>query len=88
LANKLQCCSRIFFGHSPQLVIGREHVHWRVPIVLTSRAGIVGVVGEVTIDAQTGELASSPDLAASLVANAKALLNRNGSPADPPSAAA
>jgi len=40
----------------PELVIGQRFI-WRVPVVLTSpRKGIIGQVGEISVDAQTGEL--------------------------------
>ena len=43
-------------GDSPVLVVG-ERLCWSVPVVLTSPArGIVGKVGEIVVDATTGEL--------------------------------
>lgn len=40
----------------PELVVG-ERLCWSVPVVLTSPArGVIGKVGEVLVDATTGEL--------------------------------
>lgn len=41
---------------SPELVVG-ERLCWLVPVMLTSpRKGIIGKVGEIIVDATTGEL--------------------------------
>src|SRR5438067_10914742 len=43
-------------GDTPELSVG-ERLCWSVPVVLTSPArGIVGKVGEIRVDATTGEL--------------------------------
>jgi hypothetical protein len=43
-------------GEEPELVVG-DRLRWSVPVVLTSAAqGVVGRVGEVLVDATTGEL--------------------------------
>jgi len=48
-------------GDTPQLSIG-EPLCWSVPVVLTSSArGIVGKVGEIAVDATTGELLIDAD---------------------------
>ena len=43
-------------GETPELLVG-ERLSWSVPVVLTSPArGVVGKVGEIGVDATTGEL--------------------------------
>jgi hypothetical protein len=43
-------------GEEPELVVG-DRLCWSVPVVLTSAAqGVLGKVGEVLVDATTGEL--------------------------------
>ncbi len=78
----------MLMGHTPQLVIERERVYWRVPVVLTSKNGIVGEVGAVNVDAQSGELATTPTLAAGLITNAQTLLAHNAATSHPSSNAA
>jgi len=45
----------------PTLVMG-QRIHWRVPVelALPSR-GIVGMVGHIDVDVETGELAVTPE---------------------------
>lgn len=44
-------------GHTPELVIEQDHPFWRVPVVFTRvGVGIVGEIGFVMVDAQTGEM--------------------------------
>jgi hypothetical protein len=44
-------------GSTPELVIQDAQPFWRVPVVFTCiGVGVVGVVGDVLVNAQTGEL--------------------------------
>src|SRR5438067_9097780 len=48
-------------GETPELNVG-ERLCWSVPVVLTSpECGIVGKVGEIRVDATTGELLLEAD---------------------------
>jgi hypothetical protein len=48
-------------GDEPELVVG-ERLCWSVPVVLTSPTqGVVGKVGEILVDATTGELLVEKD---------------------------
>jgi hypothetical protein len=48
-------------GEAPELVVG-ERLCWSVPVVLTSPTrGVVGRVGEILVDATTGELLLEQD---------------------------
>ena len=67
----------MLMGHMPQLVIERQRVYWRVPVVLTSQRGVLGEVGAVIVDAQSGDLSLPPDLANTLVSQAQALLTHD-----------
>ena len=61
-------------GGTPELVLERERVFWRVPVVFTHRlVGHVGEIGKVNVDAQTGEMAVSDQLAEAMLKNAVAL---------------
>lgn len=54
---------------APSLVIG-QHTVWRVPVVLTSsEAGVLGEVGTVDVDANTGKIYSSSQLRARILNN-------------------
>jgi hypothetical protein len=60
-------------GGEPELVVG-QRFSWRVPVMLTSpRRGIVGRVGELHVDAQTGELDVDETLIERIQRNARAL---------------
>lgn len=82
----------MLMGDMPQLTLEREgsrfHALWRVPVVLTSRRGILGNVGEVVVDANTGEPAISDALAHALIAQAQSLLVANASSVGSPSSPA
>jgi len=55
-------------ARTPTLVVG-EQVVWRVPAVLTaSHIGEVGVVGEIDVDVQNGEMDNTPARMAKLQA--------------------
>jgi hypothetical protein len=48
-------------GAEPELVVG-DRLCWSVPVVLTSPSrGVVGKVGEILVDATTGELLVDKD---------------------------
>jgi hypothetical protein len=48
-------------GEQPDLVVG-DRLCWAVPVVLTSPIqGVVGKVGEILVDATTGELLVEQD---------------------------
>jgi hypothetical protein len=48
-------------GDAPELIVG-DRLCWSVPVVLTSPSrGVVGKVGEVRVDATTGELLVEQD---------------------------
>ena len=53
----------------PQLVISKNAT-WRVPVLLTSsRSGILGQVGSIDIDAESGELLVSNELREQILKN-------------------
>lgn len=54
--------SCVMGAEPPALVVG-ERVVWRVPVVLTaSHVGIVGEVGVINVDVQTGKMDNRPEL--------------------------
>ena len=56
-------------GGTPQLIVSKQTV-WRVPAVLTSTSkGVVGEVGTVDVDAETGEVKSSLVLKDQILSN-------------------
>jgi len=58
----------------PQLVIGR-HIIWRVPALLTSSLnGVVGEVGVVDVDAESGALLLDEALQGRLLENARKIV--------------
>jgi hypothetical protein len=47
----------LLHGESPHLVLYERGAYWRVPIVLSSRSlGRIGIVGEIDVDVETGDL--------------------------------
>lgn len=65
-------------GSVPQLVLGPERVIWRVPVVFTKQGvGIVGEVGAVDVDAQTGEMKVSSAIAEAMLSRAVELARTN-----------
>ena len=64
----------LLMGHTVTLVLA-EHPYWRISVVLTSRNGIRGEVGTVNVDADTGEMMLTPELADNLLGAATALAN-------------
>lgn len=63
-------------GDTPDLNVG-ERLCWSVPVVLTSPVkGTVGRVGELLVDAATGELLADPETVERIAANAERLAQR------------
>jgi hypothetical protein len=61
----------------PQLVISKNAV-WRIPALLTSsRSGVLGQVGSVDVDAESGELMTSDELREQILSNVQ---NLTGTP--------
>ncbi len=53
--------SHLMGGDEPTLMLARERLVWRVPIVLTSPSkGRLGFVGSIDVDARTGSLLIPP----------------------------
>ncbi len=68
--------SYLMGGSEPSLVIGERTV-WRVPVILTFPThGPVGTVGTIDVDAETGELYTSPQLVEEITRNAETLTAR------------
>ena len=56
----------LLLGDTPSLVISDRSV-WRVPVLLTSpERGVLGQVGVVNVDAQTGDVLTDPQLSQEL----------------------
>ena len=64
----------MLMADTPTLILSSQTLHWRVPVVLGSSKGVVGRVGNVDVDAQTGTLATSPELIVHLLAQATQLV--------------
>lgn len=65
--------SCVMGARTPALVVG-EQVVWRVPVVLTaSHVGEVGVVGEIDVDVQNGDMDNTPARMAELQASGSEL---------------
>lgn len=79
----------MLMGDVPQLALEQEsnqlRAVWRVPVVLTSKRGVLGNVGEVVVNANTGEPVVSDALADALIVHAQSLLAANASSARPSS---
>lgn len=64
-------------GEDPELIIDGERFLWRVPVVLyLSPGGRIGQVGTLDIDAQTGQLHTTPDLLTAIERHAHELATR------------
>jgi hypothetical protein len=64
-------------GDPPDLVVG-ESLRWSVPIVLTSPTkGVVGKVGEILVDATTGELLIDEEAVRRITDDARRLAERS-----------
>ncbi len=64
--------SHLMGGGEPALVLTRDALVWRVPLILTTPSqGIVGVVGSLDVDAHTGSLIIPPDFREQVETNAQ-----------------
>ena len=64
-------------GGQPELVVG-DRLCWSVPVVLTSPVrGVVGKVGEILVDATTGELLLEQDTVQRMSDDANRLAERS-----------
>ncbi len=64
-------------GEEPELVVG-ERLCWSVPVVLTTPTrGLVGKVGEILVDATTGELLVEKDAVQRMSNDADRLAERS-----------
>lgn len=70
----------MLIGGTPHLVISHKTV-WRVPAMLTSsEVGLVGEVGTVDLDAESGELLASDQLKEQILDNVKRLTRPTSAP--------
>ncbi len=71
-----------FCAGEPELVIG-DVFHWRVPVQYApSRCGILGIVGHLLVNAETGDsMIADEHTAEDLIASAEALYERTTSSA-------
>jgi hypothetical protein len=65
--------SYMMHAGEPSLLFG-ERIFWRVPVVLslTSR-GVVGEVGTIAVDVESGQIHVSPDVISEICARAEGL---------------
>ena len=64
-------------GDTPELVVG-ERLCWSVPVVLTSPArGVLGKVGDIAVDATTGELLMDDDTVRRMTEDVRRLAERS-----------
>lgn len=62
----------LLHGDAPDLVLGKEGVYWRVPVILSSSSmGRIGRVGAIDVDVQTGDLNVPPNLLEEIRHNAQ-----------------
>lgn len=60
-------------GQNPSLVIG-ERIVWRVPVVFTAvHVGVVGMVGEIDVDVESGEMIRPEGVEEAMLCAAKKL---------------
>ena len=77
----MQELSTQFGGDSPDLTVG-ERVFWSVPVVFTLPGkGVLGRVGTLGVDAQTGELLTDPHTEQEMMRHAEQLAQRAALPA-------
>jgi hypothetical protein len=63
------------FGDEPQLVVTDKLICWRVPIfVATASQGRLGQIGQIDVDAQTGEVLADDNLLKDIASNAERLV--------------
>jgi hypothetical protein len=69
--------SNQLLAETPELVVG-ERLCWSVPIVLTSPArGVVGKVGEILVDATTGEVLADEEAVRRMTEDVRRLAERS-----------
>lgn len=77
----------MLMGDIPQLMFHHDamglRAEWRVPVVLTSKGGIVGRVGEIRVNAETGRPSIDADMPEKLLVSARSLLNTNATERPP-----
>ena len=62
----------------PPVLVAGEQLRWSVPVVLTSPVrGIVGLVGEILVDATTGELLADEETVRRMTDDARRLAERS-----------
>ena len=67
----------LLIGDTPALVIA-DRAAWRVPVLLTSPScGIVGTIGSVDVDAQTGEVLADEALGQRILKDAHQQIARS-----------
>ena len=63
------------FGDEPSLVVTGKSIVWRVPVIVsTASRGRLGQVGQVDVDAQTGEVMADDTLLKAIGDNAERLV--------------
>jgi len=68
--------SHMMGGGEPSLMLSHNRLVWRVPILLTSpRRGTLGAVGNLDVDARTGQLLVSADFVDQVKAHAQTLVD-------------
>jgi len=72
----------LLLGDTPSLVIADRAV-WRVPVLLTSpEIGVVGQVGTVDVDAQTGDVLANAELIEDLIKRGRHLARSTPPPTE------
>jgi hypothetical protein len=62
-------------GDTPTLVINNNRLYWRVPVILAlPTRGRLGQVGQIDVDAQTGEILADPRLMSDITTHAEQLV--------------
>jgi hypothetical protein len=70
----------LLYGGEPELLVS-SRLYWRVPVLLsTPSQGLVGQVGAVRVDAQTGEILADDALLKDVAEHARRLLTGSPSP--------
>ena len=65
-------------GDTPMLIIAEERLCWRVPVSLAlPNTGPLGQVGQIDVDAQTGEILADTESIQGIVHHAERLLDEN-----------
>lgn len=62
-------------GDTPMLVVQNDRLRWRVPVILAlSPIGRLGQVGQIDVDAQTGEILADDQLIKDIADHAERLV--------------